>query len=310
MTPKSLLPLALLALVACSRNNETITSVINPPPAGRLTAFVELDTTRTAPRDTIAKGSISWDAQGRSSLYTYTRWDRNTGDSAFWQQLRYNYGSPSDSLATGFLDRNRIINSGNLSIDREYFLTWNNGRLALDTTTINQYGFSDRFSAGRGNSVYYERRARPLPAPASYPIAAFDFFYQTWNGDDLTLQVDTLHYPTGPSGFQVQNDRTTVSSVYLSGYNPFYDIARPIYRHSLMENFALDFLRSAPRHLVQERTVTLDQWTSFQSPGTVTSTSNVYRYHYVNNAAGQPVRITELVTGATPRHRVLLLQYQ
>gem|GEM_PF-5627008 len=285
-----------LLMAACRQNDQPQRPATV---AGKLIEVVVLDTTRTAPRDTLQRLTITWDTEDRPSVikrmdYEFMTTPRST-------QLDFFYAQSSDTVAYRF-DEQREIQVPSRS---ESWLQWSNGRLILDsiarqnmTPDIYRIG-----PAGNPTRMEYGRLGSAAPTVTN--------FYQTWAGPNLTYQLDSSR------GIGLNDDpafsRTTITSNYLNIPNPFYRLAKVSYWHNLRnESYDLSHLRSAPQNLLSERRVETKTWmVAGGNPYNVVNRTPLhYRYHYVFNGAGQAVRITELGTPNTNQHRVLLLRYE
>lgn len=311
MRKLSLLALPLI-FTACQRNTDATNNPQPNPPTtpATTTGFVrafELDTTLAHPYDTISRFTVTYDAQGRPSLYTYAGF-KPSGDSLDLQRIQYFYnGTQTRAMRTEEYTRNHSSTPVNVNFTKKYF-TWANDKLVYDSIFSTNPTYNDTvYDITRANrlgngKVQWEQRSYSRYGSS----VANGNFYQTFQGDNLTSQVDTTVWQN--SGSSNTTGRTEYNTTYANVLNPFHVISYPIYEDPQYDGGALTDWFDAPKNMIIQRTRRTNG-----IPGTAPATpQNTWTYTYQTDAQGRVVRIKErwqAVFPATDRWRVFVIQY-
>ncbi|GAA4338423.1 hypothetical protein [Flaviaesturariibacter amylovorans] len=272
------------------------------PAAPRLVRVFELDTTLMHPFDTIGRLTLSYDAQGRLSNRLDIAFDEITGDTASVHQHQYFYNSAFDSLATRVRRSLRNAGTGSAFVQDKYF-THVNGLLVKDSVV----------SASAGSTGYRVWRYTQAPNFVGLTGLSGDGlsrsssnFYQTWQGANLTQQLDTMVEQYGTQ--QPMYLRSELITTYLDKPNPFFKPYRAWWENWVWDAYGLGAWFNTSKHLIQQRTWNTKSWNNGGTPSIGTRTIT---YSYVFGAHGYPTRITEVTVGSSVNeHRTLVLQYQ
>lgn len=240
-------PILLLLAVACKKND---TGTIPPPPvySDILVRMYELDTTKTAPNDTITRRYFQYDNNNRLIVDSTIEILANNGSQ--YSSVRYIYYNGNDSMASKVITKNADT-------------TWHvfsEGKYVSDSTSyfpISDIGNATsitRFTYQPGVIIRYFQNWIPQ---WSYSAVEQDTIYQTIENGNIVYQIDTLNtYTNGQfSGSQIFESRV----FFISNPNPFFKLlksfARPyFYSVGIGNRFQPTNNVFAPRSLISSQT--------------------------------------------------------
>lgn len=201
-----LLSVILIQLISCSKSDETPDPVGPPAVPKILYKMVGLDTTKTAPNDTLGMTIFDYDAQGRISKQVYSTYVPASGIYQFYSSFAFTYNG-SDTLASTVMENlSTDISTGPFTIRWKHFLTYDaSGQLVADSS-------HDVTTSGGGtgydSSVY---TIRYIPTPNGYNTM-MNTYYPTsgsYPGEAKTIRTDLAgnkisEFKAGGSGFTYQ----------------------------------------------------------------------------------------------------------
>ncbi|RYD87938.1 MAG: hypothetical protein EOP50_19930, partial [Sphingobacteriales bacterium] len=256
----------LLLLASCARNADDANNPEPTPVNGMVRAY-ELDTTLMHPVDTVGRYTVTYDALGRPSVYTYTQF-KPTGDSLWLQRFRYFYnGNERRAEHTEQYTRTSL---GTATIDvvtDNHYYTWANDKLVYDSSVeIYLNNLDTTYYVTRANrpvagKVLWEQRHHNRLSNAN--DTSHGIFYQTFQGDNLTVQLDTL-LPMHPGASSFYGQRDEMTSSYASAPNPFHVISYPVFEDPQYRASGISDWINSPKNMLIERTKK-----SWYVPGTV-----------------------------------------
>ncbi len=265
---------------------DTTDTTHNNPVTGTpllLKSMYYVDTTLSAPGDTLYKFTMSYDASNRLVLLTSLERDRATGDSTTYLSTEYAYNG-NDTFA------NRIIRykeyfqlpptSTAIYHDTTYFI-FSNGQHVSDSTLQSGYRREvHRYTHNSGMLLITGDTWYPYQ---QHSTQNWSNVFQTFSNNDIAYQLDTFtfHNLTGPTDNHY--DRFEWTFNHLSNPNPMYKVALPVFNPYYHDEDYMYGGTYEPQHLLSSTTANSQSWNdSGTSQGWHTTQVN-YNYEFRND---------------------------
>jgi hypothetical protein len=261
-----------------------------------------IDTTLTAPFDTLARLFINYDVQNRVS--TITEYDRKpNGDTSYYQVQTYFY-TGNDTFAFKKIEYSREFSSTPPSVGGEtVYYTFSNGRLVMDSSIYTPTNYSTRRVSYNGSNIQRNQ--------VSYSAGTFSYnsstIRQTLTNGNIIYQLDTLvSYINVSNPTTNLNQREEISVSYLSNPNPFYQVKK-----CTLESYYFDDISNscvaAPKNLIAHSEDDMRSWHGTNPPSTTKHV--IADYVYTFRPDGYPVeaRVTVLNTVFPPAEKYKIL---
>jgi hypothetical protein len=294
--------LCLLTAASCRRTSDATASM--PDVAPRLAYVYRIDTTRSAPNDTVGRALYNYDAQGRTSVITSIDINR-PGDTASYKVQQIGYAG-SDSLASVSTIITKDFSSGSMRFDTIYY-RYQGGRRVSDSTR-------SRYSTGDG-----EMRVRQRSFSGSMVTESRIVVREIAGNTDTTRETRRVWQHRVGVYFLGQFDSTLRQSPQMATtFSRFaIDISPTVIPHPAYwaQKPVLDewpdestFASWVPAYIPDQLTTSYQQWGGGQP---ATGSSTTIRYQVTVRPDGWPARLREQATsGATTRVNHYLLGYR
>lgn len=130
----------LLSLIACQKNVDSpSTNVVTTVPI--LQKVLTIDSTRPAPYDTVARKSITYDNQGRISMWTALLFT-TTGDTSSVESFKYEYSGNDTVVSRTIYKSNTYGAYPEFANDTTIYL-YSNGKLVYDSMFRQKYSVKE-----------------------------------------------------------------------------------------------------------------------------------------------------------------------
>lgn len=204
-------------LISCEKNESANAPAATP----ELIGLFRIDTTLSAPFDTVQRYVFDYDAQRRLSTKTFMKTDGN-GDTLYIVVEYYTYHS-SDTFASQVIRTKRESGSSNINRDTTFF-RFENGRHVWDSTRqsgrkyiVNHYDHTP-YALLHNASIFLQ------PNTPEWQINSM--IYQTKVNGNIIYQIDTVvsEYLRTPASTVF--DRFERSYTYTNITNPLFKISQ------------------------------------------------------------------------------------
>jgi hypothetical protein len=292
------------AFISCKKSDEDPQPTPPAPESTRMTKIFLLDTTITAPFDTINRGYFTYDSQNRPIKNESFQTDAS-GANVSHYILRYDYNG-SDTLASRSIQDYTGYTNGvptEFSSDTTSY-AFVNGKCTYDSSYgLNSLGnpfytvFNYAYAAG--NIINLVQRSHSSGNPTTLDRQVV---YQTLNGDDISFQVDSsFTIPASNSGSRIENTVT-----YLSNPNPFAIFSNPIRRPYLLDDIGIGSERASTKKLFSLHHCKYDSWNGSNLNHNEWSA----QYTYTFRSDGYPTEYREtFIDNAVPKTYKSILIY-
>lgn len=236
---------------------DNVTPPVSENQSQLLAQLFEIDSTLPVKKDTVYRGSFTYDRLNRLIERKDLTTDRN-GDSNYLSTTIYEYLN-NDTLA--FRTITKSIGFGavkNESFDTAYY-KFSDGSYISDSINYSRGAYSINSFTYRPGII--ERNFKNFVPYLSYSANEYQKIYQTKVNGNITYQIDTLiSSSVGNPILTYTRLQTDVS--YLPNPNPLYKISTPIYKQYYSYEFANFSKYYAPKQLVAKQVINFEDWSS------------------------------------------------
>jgi hypothetical protein len=275
--------------------------------APRLLKTLFLDTTLTAPFDTIRRESYFYDAQGRPVRIVHTKTDA-LGNVNYENTFRYIYNG-TDTFASRTISTEPYYSTypdGIIRDTTDYIFL--NGRCIYDSSflQISANGFSyvvHHYTYGPGDVISVSTKSKSTGSPEEISTRTI------WPNivNNLIMSVSDSSIAVSPvNGYSSAN---TSTFTYSDHPNPFVRFSNPMRTPYIFFDMGIGSREAAPDKLYLAQTYTLKEWEGYPLPlpGTMNVETNTVINNYQFRADGYPVIIWESVPAENRREKYVLV---
>ncbi len=247
-----------------------------------LAKWFSIDTTLTAPLDTICRMSFSYDTNHRPSTIVYTDFKPN-GDSNFYWHVNYEYNG-NDTFAYRTIEYTREFQTTISVSEDTFYYHFNNGICDWDSLAGDGHYQRNNYSFFTG---YIHRDLYQTTFSPAYTTTGNSRIYQTKVNGNLTYQLDTLVRHVSPgSATNYTYLREEYSISYFNNPDPFYKITAPVKSEFYDNGDWLPFGKYVTRNLISDVSYSQSYW---QTGGGVSTNVGSSHCTYTFRADGYPV---------------------
>lgn len=254
-----------------------------------LAAVYQIDTTLSAPFDTIARYIIGYDVQNRVTVITEFDTKPN-GDSSFYSVETFSY-SGTDTLASQSTEYYREFTSPIYTGNSHSYYAFVNGRCTLDSTVSSTGYYLERF-VYNGNTI--QKNSTSLNnSTFSYGHSTI---YQTLVNGNNAYQLDTsVSYfnINNPGSYHYQ--REEITTTYTANPNPFFQVKKQVLRPYYYDDIGITS-EAAPKNLIVQQNETMMIWNGANPPAV--NRQNQLNYTYTFRADGYPTELRYTVVSS------------
>ncbi len=264
-------------LISCEKDEASPSTNIAP----QLTELLKMDTTLSAPFDTVQRFAFTYDSQGRLSSKLFIETD-DVGDTVYNVHQAYSYNS-IDTFASRVIRTKHVF--GSIDIDRDTtFFHFENGRHVWDSTRQSGRKYIVNRYVQTSSALLHNASIFLQPNTPEWQINSRIF--QTKTNGNIVYQIDTVVSEYLRAPVNTIFDRFERSFTYTNIPNPLTKIAQADFNDYLHDDdymFGGNFVSS---NLPSQEISSLRSWHS-PGPGSGSYDRQI-NYTYTLRSDGYP----------------------
>ncbi|MFT3932217.1 MAG: hypothetical protein QM726_01275 [Chitinophagaceae bacterium] len=279
----------ILGLISCKKDSTPSPSP-SAPLSTTLVRVYEIDTTLSAPKDTITRTYFSYDSNNRPIAISELG-STSTRDTSYYLAMMLKYNNSSDTLASETIKRTQ---TSVVTIDTTR-IKYLNGHYASDSTrSTDMVSYESSYTYQQG--LITRDFVNHVPLMNNYSATEHWQIHQTINAsNDIVYQIDTIAYSDNNPNGLLNFESREITTNYLTNPNPVHKAYAASQKEYFQSYGIGNYMNAgyAPLHLISQQTSKYSSW-AISAPAT--SSTVAISYQYTLRSDGYPVSAVSIIT--------------